>query len=201
VNFLDGYINRAMPHVRTAGITARAYGERICAQLDLILQELQTEEFAEFHPRQSFTLTAGTSQDMVQIPTGEMWELETLTCDGTGATVRISEGADTAPRYASTFAAPDTKPGLGLIFGGGTAPIIQTSGANAVVSVQFRRLRQQPATASRAPGLIEAPDVWNGQPYGERDADGRHATPVGAGVNVVGARRGDGLTVDPYGRL
>lgn len=190
-----------MPHVRTAGVAARAYGERICAQLDLILEELQTEEFVEYHPRQFYPLVVGTPQEMQQIPTGEMWELESVACDGTGATIRISEGADITPRYVCTFTASDTKPGLGLIFGGGTVPVVSTTGANASVSMQFRRRRQRPARTSRAPGLIEAPDVWNGQPYGERDADGRHATPLKTRRNIRGEAAGDGLQHDVYDRL
>lgn len=200
MNFIDGYIEKALPHLKTAGQIAYAYGERICAQLEQITTELQTDEFIEYHPRQTFTLAVGVAQDMQQIPTGEMWELEVVACDGAGATIRVSEAADVSPRYVCTFTTADTKPGLGLIFGGNTAPVIQATGAVATVSVQFRRRRQEPARASTAPGLIEAPDVWNGQPYGERDADGRHATPVRTRSNIRGEAVGDGL-VDPYGRM
>lgn len=205
MNFLtdmfDSRITQAMPHVKRAGSIACMYGERVIARLDLILEAVQNEEFIEYHPRQWFTLVPGTSQDMQQIPTAEMWELESVTCDGAGATVRISEGADAAPRYACTFTTTDTKVALGLIFGGGTAPTITTTGANALVCVQFKRRKVRPARKSHAAGLIEAGDVWNGQPLGERDADHRHESAAGQRANMRGAALGDGLNHDPYARM
>lgn len=193
----DAYIQAALPHVKNAGVTAAGYGDRILSRLDMILEALQSEEFIEYHPRQSFTLAMGVPQDMQQIPAGEMWELEFLSCNGP-ATITINEGADLF-RFAKTFAAADASIGLQLIFGGGTAPTILSS-ANVGVTMQFKRRRCRPAKHTNAPGQIISPDVFNGSTNGTESFTERHSSPlVGAGRSVRGAMVGDGL-VDPYGR-
>src|SRR4051794_9643189 len=68
MGIFDPYISAALPHVKLAGDEARTYMDRIIARLDGILDGVQSEEFIELHPRQTFTLTAGTALDMLQVP-------------------------------------------------------------------------------------------------------------------------------------
>lgn len=193
-NFLDQYIQGAMPHIRNAAQVACAYGDRIVTRLDLIYGALQSEEFLEYHPRYSFTLVTNIPQEITQVPVGEMWELEFVSATG-AAVVTINEGADLF-RFAKSFAAADAVVGVNLIFGSGTVPTIVSS-ANTTVTTQWKRRRANPSRPSNSAGMIESPDVFRGQPFGERGNDGRHATPLWQGPNVNGHTKGDGL-ISPY---
>jgi len=166
--------------VAHASATAQSYGERILGRLDLILEAVREPEFAEYHPRYSYSLTANVAQDLPQIPTTEQWELEYVSCTG-GATVTINEGSDLF-RYAKQFTNADAHTSIGLVFGGGTAPNITSTGNATPVGVvlQFKRMHQRAPHYSTAPGLIEARDTFNApnlDPVGRQDDLTRHTSP------------------------
>lgn len=183
-----------MPHIRTAANVACAYGDRIVTRLDLIQEALQSEEFIEYHPRFTFVLVAGVPQDMPQVPTNEQWELEFVTGYAPALTPIITM-RDGSIFYADTFTGAVVKHGVNVVLQAGTAPSIMAEVANATVTVQFKKRRQPPSQKSQATGLVQSPDVFNGQPMGERSGDGRHSNGAGTGRNSIGYRLGDGATI------
>jgi hypothetical protein len=188
----DAYINTQLrPAMITAGQRAEAYAERILARLDMLVEATQAPEFAEYHPRQAFTLTAGTAQDLRQIPAGEMWELEYVSCAG-AATITVNEGGDLFV-YAKQFTVADAQFGIGLMFGGGAAPTIISAGNATPIPVvlQFKRRHILPARLSNAAGLMHGSDRQtpvNGDPHGGTDIMGRHDAHFEQGRNIIGER-------------
>lgn len=196
-NFLDSYINDALPHVTRSARTAYAQSERIIARLDSINEAVQSEEFLEIHSRQPFTLAIGVAVEMRPIPTGEMWELELVTAyaPAVAPLITIRDALGGTLLYADTFTGAVVRQGLGLALLGGFTPWIMAETASAQVTCQFRRRRLKQGHATRMVGEFDGSDLMNGQPYGERDADGRHVNITRQGHNIIGPMARNGAPI------
>lgn len=187
-NFLDPYVSQALPHIQSTARIAHSQSERIIARLDAINEAVQSEEFLEIHSRQPFTLAIATPVEMRPIPTGEVWELEVVTAYAPALTpiITIRDALGGTLLYADTFTGAVVRQGLGLAMLGGFTPWISSEVAGAIVTCQFKRRRLKQGHPTRMVGEFDGSDLMNGQPYGERDADGRHVNTTRRGHNIIG---------------
>lgn len=136
MNFIDQYVQRAMPHVMTARDASVAYAERIIALLEAISDGVQSEDFAE----RRVGLENPHTRPLLEIERDQNWIVELVTLDAAG-TVTIRENGRT--RYVKTFATPSTEGGNNLILRGGATVEFLASAGNLFVQVKVSQPRPE----------------------------------------------------------
>lgn len=166
LNFIDQYVDRALPHVVTARDAAQAYAERIISHLEEIRAAVQTEDYQE--RRQGLENPHARNNGVLEIERDQTWILEHVALDAAG-TVTIRENGRL--RFAKTFTAPDSAGGNNLVFRGGSTVEFAVTAGNLYVQARVSQLRPERHLTAVFP-LADVTPNGAGSPF---SAAGRHA--------------------------
>lgn len=163
LNFIDQYVNRALPHVMTARDVAMAYAERIIAQLDAIRDAVETEDFAERR------LGLENPQvRAVEIERDQNWIVELVTLDAAGAVSIVENGR---VRFIKTFTTADSVGGNNLVLRGGATVVFNATAGNLFVQVKVSQPRPERHLSAVFPLASVTPN-GGGAPFSNA---GRHS--------------------------
>lgn len=160
-DMIQPHIDRLRPLAQSAADEARAYGERVIARLDALIDANQGDSTIYYRERPTIGLTAGTPDtDSIKVPGGERWLLEAVTIVPTGAVgtpgsvvVGVSDGL---PMYAAPHTGrPTTVGGNGVWFESGTSIRVTANEVNALVAFQFRVERHAPEYVNKGAGGVQ----------------------------------------------
>jgi hypothetical protein len=174
------------PHAQAIGRRLDAFGWMVLARLDAIVENTSKDSHATGRERLRRAIVAATDVELADVPMGQEWTLEVITC--TAGTVTVSDGTG----FVLAIQAGDTVSKPDITFPKGSK-VIARSDVDTTVFLQFAVKVKQGGRDARTGWQNQAPDgsgVADSPVYRHSPGDVGHKPIVPTGDAAVGGSQG-----------